>query len=62
MAGLLEKDHLVVEGGGAVGVAALLHRRVQEIGRNVVVVLSGSNVSLPLLLEIAQKHSVCNKT
>jgi threonine dehydratase len=62
MAGLLEKDHLVVEGGGAVGVAALLHRRVQEIGRNVVVVLTGSNVSLPLLLEIAQKHAVCNKT
>ena len=62
MAGLLEKDHLVVEGGGAVGVAALLHRRVQGAGRNVVVVLSGSNVGLPLLLEIAQKHSVCNKT
>ena len=55
MAYALENHHLVVEGGGAVGVAALLHRRVREMGCNVVVVLSGSNVSLPLLLEIAQK-------
>jgi len=54
MAFALEKHHLVVEGGGAVGIAALLHRKVQEIGRNVAVVVSGSNVELPLLLKIAQ--------
>ncbi len=50
MAFTLKKHHLVVEGGGAVGVAALLHRRVREVGRNVVVILSGSNVDLSLLL------------
>ena len=51
----LEKHHLVVEGGGAVGVAALLHRRVENLGRNVAVVVSGGNVDLSLLLEVAQK-------
>jgi threonine dehydratase len=54
----LEKHHLVVEGAGAVGIAALLHQRVREVGRNVAVVVSGSNVEIPLLLKIAQDHSV----
>lgn len=58
MAFALEKHHLVVEGGGAVGIAALLYRRVREVGRNVVVVVSGSGVGLPLLLKVAQEHVV----
>ena len=53
----LEKHHLVVEGAGAVGIAALLHRKVRGVGRNVAVVVSGSNVEIPLLLKIAQDHS-----
>jgi len=53
----LEHHHLVVEGAGAVGIAALLDDRVKEIGRNVAVVVSGSNVDIPLLLRIAQEHS-----
>lgn len=54
MAFALEKHHLVVEGAGAVGIAALLHRKVKEVGRNVAVVVSGSNVDIPLLLKIAK--------
>jgi len=46
----LEKHHLVVEGGGAVGIAALLNQRVRELGRHIVAVLSGGNVDLLLLL------------
>jgi len=57
MAFALEKHHLVVEGAGAVGIAALLHRKVRDIGRNVAVVVSGSNVEIPLLLKIAQDHT-----
>ena len=57
MAFALEKHHLVVEGGGAVAMAALLHGRVKEIGRNVAVVLSGGNVDISLLLKIAQNHT-----
>jgi threonine dehydratase len=56
MAFALEKHHLVVEGGGAVGVAALLHHRADGLGHNVVIVVSGSNVSLPLLLNMVQKQ------
>jgi len=52
----LEEHRLVVEGAGAVGIAALLYGKVREVGRNVVVVVSGSNVDLPLLLKIAQNH------
>jgi threonine dehydratase len=56
MAFALEEHHLVVEGGGAVGVAALLHQRASGLGHNVVAVVSGGNVSLPLLLNIVQKQ------
>jgi threonine dehydratase len=50
----LRRHHLVVEGAGAVGIAALLQQRVEQIGRNVVVVVSGRNARIPLLLELAQ--------
>jgi len=52
----LEKEHLVVEGGGAIGIAALLADKVRNLGVKVVVVISGSNVDLSTLIEIAQGH------
>ena len=54
MAFALHKDGLIVEGGGAVGIAALLARKVREIKGKVVVHVSGGNVDIPLLLKIAQ--------
>jgi threonine dehydratase len=54
MAFALEEHHLVVEGGAAVGIAALLSEKVRELGQNVAVVLSGSNVDTPILLEAVQ--------
>jgi threonine dehydratase len=50
----LERHHLVVEGGGAVGIAALLYTKIGQLGENVAVVLSGANVNLPVLLQVAQ--------
>ena len=58
MAFALEEHHLVVEGGGAVGIAALLSEKVRDLGKNVAVVLSGSNVDIPILLKAAQSHHV----
>ena len=52
MAFALEQHHLVVEGGGAVGIAALLSGRVPGLGREVAVIASGSNVSPSKLTEI----------
>jgi len=51
---LLETEHLVVEGSGAVGVAALLFDKVDLKGRKVVAVLSGANIDIDLLCDIVQ--------
>jgi threonine dehydratase len=56
MAFALKEHHLVVEGGGAVGMAALLYGKVGNLGENIAVVLSGSNVDIPVLVDIAQRN------
>jgi threonine dehydratase len=43
---------LVVEPGGAVGLAALLAGRLNVTGKNVVIVLSGGNVDADLFAEL----------
>ncbi len=53
---LLEKQKLVVEGAGAVGVAALLHHKLEHLkGKKVAIVLSGGNVDVTLLSLIIEK-------
>jgi threonine dehydratase len=53
----LERAKLVVEGAGAVGIAALLGGRVQaKSSGTTVVVLSGGNVDSGLLEQIARRH------
>ena len=47
---LLEREKTVVEGAGAVGLAALLSGRVS--GRRAVAVLSGGNIDTPLLMQV----------
>lgn len=51
---LLERAKLLVEGAGAVGVAALLEQQVKVPGQDVVVVLSGGNVDMNLLDKILE--------
>jgi threonine dehydratase len=54
---LLERAKLVVEGAGAVGVAALLEARAEPARRGVTaVVLSGGNVDAGLLAAVARRH------
>jgi threonine dehydratase len=54
---LMERAKLVVEGAGAVGVAALLGRRLAASrSGTTVVVLSGGNVDAGLLAEVARRH------
>ena len=53
---LLEKQKLVVEGAGSVGVAALLHHKLDNLkGKNVAVILSGGNMDVTLLSVIIEK-------
>lgn len=51
---LLERTKLVVEGAGAVGVAALLGGLVEGRGRRVVAVLSGGNIDSNLIARILE--------
>jgi threonine dehydratase len=54
---LLEKAKLVVEGAGAVGVAALLGGEVTPAARGTTcVILSGGNVDAGLLATVARRH------
>ncbi len=53
---LLEKQKLVVEGAGAVGVAALLHDKLAHYrGKKIAIILSGGNVDVTLLSVIIEK-------
>jgi threonine dehydratase len=52
----LEEHHLVIEGGGAVGIAALLSQKVKSPRGQIAVVLSGGNVNITTLLSLT-----CNK-
>jgi threonine dehydratase len=56
---LLERSKLVVEGAGAVGVAALLAGKLpppRHPDRATAIVLSGGNVDAGLLAEVARRH------
>jgi threonine dehydratase len=44
MAYVFEKHRLIVEGAAAVGIGALLHRKVDVRGKRAVVLLSGSSI------------------
>ncbi len=53
---LLEKQKLVVEGGGAVGVAAIMHRKFHyEKDSRIATVLSGGNIDVQMLSLIIEK-------
>ncbi|MCB0144755.1 MAG: hypothetical protein KDE50_33040, partial [Caldilineaceae bacterium] len=52
----LQEHHLLVEGGGAVGIGALLHNKVHVRDQQVAVVVSGGNVDVELLLRLAASH------
>ncbi|MBF6600671.1 MAG: threonine ammonia-lyase [Dehalococcoidia bacterium] len=51
---LLERAKLVVEGAGAVGVAALLAGKLDVGGQRVAVVLSGGNVDINMLARVVE--------
>jgi threonine dehydratase len=54
---LMEKAKLVVEGAGAVGVAALVGGRTQPAAEGTTaIVLSGGNIDAGLLAEVARRH------
>jgi threonine dehydratase len=57
MAFAATEHKLVVEGGGAVGIAALLAGKVSVRGENVAVVVSGGNIEAPVLARVVAERS-----
>jgi threonine dehydratase len=55
---LLEIEKTVVEGAGAVGLAALIKHRTRFAGRKVGLILSGGNIEPLVLAEIIQRGMV----
>lgn len=58
---LLQRTKLVVEPAGAVGLAALLSKKISSPKKNIVVVLSGGNVNLSLLTQIIERGMMRHK-
>ncbi len=52
---LLEKDKLLVEGAGAVGVAALMDKKIETKNKKLAIVLSGGNIDVTMLSVIIEK-------
>jgi len=55
---LLERQKLVVEGAGAVGIAAMMHDKIDIKGKKVVTILSGGNIDVTMLSLIIEKGLV----
>jgi threonine dehydratase len=55
---LLEIEKTVVEGAGAVALAALVNRRVALSGKTVVVLLSGANIDVNVIAQIIERGLV----
>ena len=56
-----EELKLVVEGGGAVGIAAVLAKQLEQAQRHVAIVVSGGNVSLDTLVDRESTVRLNNK-
>ncbi len=52
---VFEKHRLVVEGAAAVGIAALMHRKIDVSGKNAVTVLTGSSVESEAYVRILRE-------
>jgi threonine dehydratase len=58
---LLQRTKLVVEPAGAVGLAALLSKKISYPKKNVVAILSGGNINLSLLTQIIERGMMRHK-
>jgi threonine dehydratase len=56
MAYAFTEQRVVVEGGGVVGIAALLEKKI-EVWRNIAIVISGGNVDPEVLFKVVSEHS-----
>lgn len=53
----MDQHHQIIEGAGAVGLAALLYGKVKQLGKHTAVIVTGGNVDLPVLSDILKNRS-----
>ncbi|MBU5226949.1 threonine ammonia-lyase [Clostridium senegalense] len=58
---LMERNKVVAEGAGAVGLAALLSGKVKNAGKKVVAVVSGGNIDIATVSKIIDRQLLLNK-
>jgi threonine dehydratase len=52
MRDLAGREHVIAEGAGAVGVAALAAQKIDVSGRRVAVIVSGANIDLDRVRDV----------
>ncbi|MBO1000464.1 hydroxyectoine utilization dehydratase EutB [Bacillus sp. SD075] len=61
MAFMMDKHRIIMEGAAATGIAAVLGKKIQHKDGDIVVIISGNNVDLSVLLKVIQQYSFENK-
>ncbi len=56
MAYIFKNHRMVVEGAAAIGVGALLGDKIEKLGKNIVVVVTGNSVNIKSFLEAVNKY------
>ncbi len=56
MAYILQNHRMVVEGAAAIGVGALLGRKIENLGENVAVIVTGNNVNISSFIQAVNKY------
>jgi threonine dehydratase len=54
VAGIVTREHLIVEGAAAAGVAAIVSQKLELDGQRLAVVLTGANIDTPALMDVLQ--------
>ena len=57
---MLQRAKLIVEPAGAVSLAALVSKKINFPGKNIVAVISGGNINLSLLTQIIERGMMQN--
>lgn len=57
---LLKEMRILVEGAAAVGVAALLYRKINATGKKIVVLITGRNIDIKALTKVLNSDSMSN--
>lgn len=52
---LIEQHKMIAEGAGAVSVAAVMHDKIPEKGKNIVCVVSGGNIDVTILSRVIER-------